>query len=70
MNARRSLGIALLVGGAILLAFGLDASNSFSSDVTEAFTGSPSDRTMWMIVLGSATAVAGLFMAMVPGRSR
>ena len=70
MNAQRSIGIALLVGGVILLAFGLDASNSFASDVTEAFTGSPSDRTMWMIVLGSATAVAGLFMAMVSGRSK
>lgn len=69
MNARRSMGIALLVGGVILLAFGLDASNSFSSDVTEAFTGSPSDRTMWMIVGGAATAVAGLFMSMIPGRS-
>jgi Protein of unknown function (DUF3185) len=70
MNARRSMGIALLVGGVILLVFGLDASNSFASDVTEAFTGSPSDRTMWMIVGGSAAAVAGLFMAMVPGSSR
>ena len=69
MNARRSMGIALLVGGAILLVFGLDASNSFASDVTEAFTGSPSDRTMWMIVVGSAAAVAGLFMAMVRGSS-
>jgi len=70
MNAQRSVGIVLLVGGGILLAFGLDASNSFASDVTEAFTGSPSDRTMWMIVLGAAAAVAGLFMATVSGRSR
>jgi ABC-type enterochelin transport system permease subunit len=70
MSGRRSIGIALLIGGVILLAFGLDASNSFASDVTEAFTGSPSDRTMWMIVGGSAAAVAGLLMAMVPGASR
>ena len=70
MNGRRGMGIALLVGGAILLVFGLDASNSFASDVTEAFTGSPSDRTMWMIVVGSAAAVAGLFMTMAPRSSR
>ena len=69
MNARRSMGIALLVGGAVLLYFGFNASESFASDISEAFTGQPTDRSIWMIVLGSATAVAGLFMSMVPGRT-
>ena len=67
---RRAMGIALLVGGVILLVFGLNASDSFASEVSEVFTGSPTDRSMWMIVLGSATAVAGLVMAVVPASSR
>jgi hypothetical protein len=67
---RRAIGIALLVGGVILLVFGLNASDSFASEVSEVFTGSPTDRSMWMIVLGAATAVGGLVMTVVPGSSR
>ena len=67
---RRALGIALLVGGVILLFFGFNESESFASEVSEVFTGSPTDRSMWMIVLGSVTAVAGLVMTVVPGSSR
>jgi hypothetical protein len=67
---RRAIGIALLVGGVVLLFFGLNASNSFASEVSEVVTGSPTDRSMWMIVLGSATAVAGLAMAFLPGSSK
>lgn len=70
MNAQRSIGIALLVGGIIVLAFGLDASNSFASEMSEAFTGNPTDRSMWMIVGGSVMAVAGLLMSLGSGRSR
>ncbi len=70
MNTRRGIGVALLAGGVILLLFGLDASNSFASEVSEAFTGSPTDRSVWMIVLGSVAAVAGMLMAMGPGSSR
>lgn len=70
MNTRRAIGIALLVGGAVLLFFGLNASQSFASDVSEAFTGSPTDRSMWMLVSGSVAVVAGGLMAFVPGSSR
>ena len=67
---RRALGIALLVGGVILLFFGFNESESFASEVSEVFTGSPTDRSIWMIVLGSVTAVVGLVMTVVPGSSR
>jgi hypothetical protein len=67
---RRAIGIALLAGGVILLFFGFNESQSFASEVSEVFTGSPTDRSMWMIVLGSVAAVAGLVMAVVPGSSR
>ena len=67
---RRAIGIALLVGGVILLVFGLNAADSFASDVSEVVTGSPTDRSMWMIVLGSAVGVAGLVMAFLPGSAK
>ena len=60
----RAWGIALLVGGIILVVFGLNESNSFSSDVNRVFTGNPSDRSMWMLVGGAVAAVAGLVMTL------
>lgn len=69
MNAQRAIGIALLVGGLILLYFGINASDSFASEVSEVFTDSPTDRSIWMMVLGGVAAVAGGLMAIVPGRS-
>lgn len=70
MSLRRVVGIALLIGGLVLVAFGMDASQSFASEMSEAFTGSPSDRSVWMLVSGSIAAVAGGLMALMPGTSR
>jgi len=54
----------------MLLFWGMNASDSFASDVSETFTGSPTDRSMWMLVLGAVAAIAGGLMAITPGRSR
>jgi hypothetical protein len=69
MNGQKAIGIALLVGGVILLYFGMNGSDSFASEVSEVFTGSPTDRSIWMMVLGAVAAVAGGIMTIVPGRS-
>lgn len=70
MSTRRVIGIALLAGGIVLLVFGLNASQSLASDVSEAFTGSPTDRSVWMLVSGSVAVIAGGIMALLPGASR
>lgn len=49
------IAIALLVGGVIMLVFGISASNSFASDVSQFFTGSLTNKAVWMVIL-----VAGL----------
>ncbi len=56
-----AIGLALLIGGIILLVFGFNASHSFTSDVSRTFTGSPTDRSIWMLVVGAVLAVVGLF---------
>jgi hypothetical protein len=53
--------IAFLVIGIILLVYGIDASNSFSSSVTQAVSGTPSDKSMWLIVLGILGILSGTF---------
>ena len=53
------LGLALLVAGIILIITGYNASQSFSSDVSRFFTGSATNKAMWMLVGGTAAAIAG-----------
>ena len=58
----RIFSLALLVGGVILMIIGINATNSFSSDVSRFFTGSPTDKAVWMLIGGSVAAVLGLTM--------
>jgi hypothetical protein len=69
MNTRTALGLALLFGGVVLLAFGLIEADSFASDVSEVFTGSPTDRAVWLIAGGTATAVLGGVLSLTGRRS-
>ena len=56
---QKSLSLAILVGGILLLMFGIDESNSFSSSISRFFNGVPSDRTVWMMIGGMMMTVAG-----------
>jgi uncharacterized membrane-anchored protein len=65
MNKIVSLG--LLVGGVVLIIFGVQATDSFSSDVSRFFTGSPTDKAIWMLIGGIVAAAAGLGMMTLRG---
>ena len=58
------IGLAILALGIVLLIFGFNESQSFSSDVSKFFTGNPTDRSMWMIVGGVGAVIVGLFLAL------
>lgn len=51
--------LALFAAGVILLIFGLSASDSVSSDVSEVVTGAPTDKSIWLIVLGVIALLSG-----------
>ncbi len=52
--------IALLVGGLVLMIVGINATNSFTSDVSRFFTGSPTDKAVWMLIAGFIATSIGL----------
>jgi len=54
------LGVALLAVGIVLVVFGIDSNNSFSSNVSRTFTGSPTNKTTWLLIGGIASSVLGL----------
>ena len=55
------ISIALLTGGIVLIVLGVSATNSFTSDVSRFFTGSPTDKAIWMLMGGLVATVIGLF---------
>ena len=56
----RIVSLALLTAGVVLIFIGINAMNSFSSDVSRFFTGSPTDKAVWMLIGGVLAAVVGL----------
>lgn len=56
----KSISLALLVGGAILIGYGVIANDSTASGFSRFFTGNPTDQTMWLLIGGAVAAVVGL----------
>lgn len=54
----RMIGAAILAAGILLLVFGFDASNSLNSDISRFFTGSPTDKSLWMLIGGGVLVAA------------
>jgi hypothetical protein len=52
--------IVLLAGGVVLIVMGVNATNSFGSDVSRFFTGSPTNKAIWMLIGGIVAAVIGI----------
>lgn len=56
----KTMSLALLAGGIVLLVLGYNAAQSASSAFSRIFTGSPTNKAIWMIVSGTVAAVVGL----------
>lgn len=57
----RALSLAILVAGIILLIFGINAHESVASSAKEVVTGTPTDKSIWLIVLGAVGILIGGF---------
>ena len=53
------LSLTLLVAGILLIVYGVNASNSIGSDFSRLFTGSPTDKSVWLLIGGAVAAAAG-----------
>jgi ABC-type phosphate transport system permease subunit len=66
MHLRRLAGLLLLAAGVVLLVIGVRATESFGSQVSEFFSGAPSDRAVWFMLGGSLAIVLGAAAAALP----
>ena len=56
----KGIFIALIAAGVVLLVLGFRAADSLSSDFSRFFTDSPTDKAIWMLILGGVALLAGL----------
>ncbi len=54
-----------MVGGAVLLYFGFQASEGFGDQMHETFTGRFTDDTVWMFIIGAIVLAAGAAMTII-----
>ena len=57
------ISIAALIAGVVLIVFGINASNSAGSHISNFFTGAPTNKSIWLLIVGIVLAVAGLATA-------
>lgn len=55
----KGIGLALLAIGIALIVFGINASDSFASEVKRFFTGTPTDKSVWLLLGGIAATTIG-----------
>ncbi len=63
------IAIVLFAVGVSLLIFGLNASDSIGSEISEVFTGQPSDRAIAFIVGGVAALALGVGSLFIRSRA-
>jgi Protein of unknown function (DUF3185) len=64
----KPIGIALLALGIMLIIFGINATNSIGSDFSRFFTGSPTDKAVWMLIGGVVSVIVGGTMTLRTAR--
>ena len=64
----RMISMVLVIGGIVLVIMGILAMDSFNSDVSRFFTGSPTDRSVWMFVGGVIAIIVGGSGALLPSK--
>lgn len=57
----KGISVALLAVGIMLIVWGIKASDSFGSDLSRFFTGSPTDKAIWLLIAGVLLGIVGLF---------
>jgi len=65
---KKGIGVACLVVGVILIIWGYNMHQSIGGQVTEALTGSPTDKSMYLYIGGAVLAILGFFQIFRPAK--
>ena len=64
------VGAIIAALGVLLVLHGLNASESISSEISRVFTGSPTEKSLWLLAGGIVAVVVGLAIASVRGKAK
>jgi hypothetical protein len=53
------VSLTFLVGGIVLIVYGIHATNSLGSDFSRFFTGSPTEKSIWLLIGGVVVTAIG-----------
>ena len=67
IGMKKLISIGLLVVGVILIVLGVQGMNSLESDVSRFFRGTPTDKSVWMLIGGILCAIGGAVGLMKKG---
>jgi zinc transporter ZupT len=59
-SMNKLISMSILAGGIVLVVSGVAATESFSSDISRFFTGSPTDKAIWTLLGGIVVTIIGL----------
>ena len=62
----RLLALVIFAVGIVLLAFGISATDSVSSDISRFFSGKPTDKSIWLLVSGIIGVIVGAGGLLLP----
>lgn len=65
---QKGTGVAFLVVGIILIVWGYNMHQSVGGQITEAVTGSPTDKSMYLYIGGAVLAILGFFQIFRPAK--
>ncbi len=57
---KKLLGLILMIVGVLLILWGVQMYGSFGSELSRAFSGSPTDKTIGAFIVGAVSLVVGL----------
>ncbi len=60
VSMNKAVSLVILVAGIVLVIYGVAATESFSSDISRFFTGTPTDKAIWMLLGGIVAIIIGL----------
>lgn len=67
---QKAIGLALILVGIVLLFYGYQEGESIASTVKETITGSPTDRSLALVIAGIVCACLGAGLIFAPRRRR
>lgn len=59
---KKLLGLILMIAGVGLILWGVQMYGSFGSELSRAFSGSPTDKTIGAFIAGAVSLLSGLFL--------